>query len=81
MSKQLYAQLFLGERGLVLADGPMVTDNATPYLAYSEQSAHDEEQVNNRSHELTNEMDEHAYDIPYVEPVEALPQDEASLGF
>lgn len=81
MSKQLYAQLFLGERGLVLADGPMVTDNATPYLAYSEQAAHDEEQVNNRSHELTNEMDEHEYDIPYVAPVDTLQQDEASLGF
>lgn len=81
MSKQLFAQLFLGERGLVLADDPMVTDSETPYLAYSEQAAHDEEQVNHRRHERTNEMDEHAYDIPYVEPADTLPQDEPSLGF
>lgn len=81
MSKQLFAQLFLGERGLVLAEDPMVTDNATPYLAYSEQAGHDEEQVSNRGHELTNEVDEHEYDIPYVEPVDTLPQDEPSLGF
>lgn len=79
MSKQLFAQLFLGERGLVLADDPMVTDNATPYLAYSEQTVHDEEQVDNKSHGRTNEMDE--YDIPYVESVDTLPQDEPSLGF
>lgn len=81
MSKHLFAQLLLGERGLVLADGPMVTDNATPYLAYSEQATHEEEQVDNRRHERTNEMDEHAYDMPYVEPVDTLPQDEPSLGF
>lgn len=81
MSKQLYAQLFLGERGLVLADDPMVTDNETPYLAYSEQATHDEEQVGNRRHERANEMDEHAYDMSYAESVDTLPQDEPSLGF
>ena len=81
MSKQLYTQLFLGERGLVLADDPMVTDNETPYLAYSEQAVHDEERVDNRRHERANEMDEHAHDMPYVESVDTLPQDEPSLGF
>lgn len=81
MSKPLFAQLVLGERGLVLADDPMVTNSATPYLAYSEQAVQDEEQVDNSRHEQANEMDEHAYDMPYVAPVNTLPQDEPSLGF
>lgn len=81
MSRQLFKQLFLGERGQALADIQTVTDEQTPYTVYSEQVMPDVKQsvmnANERAH--TN-----VTDIAQRRPshsVTAVPQDEPSLGF
>jgi len=77
MSRQVFKQLFLGERGHALAEAPHVTDAKTPYRVYNEQSLH----VVKQSDHL-KDMGEHApatYNRPTV--IETVHHDEPSLGF
>jgi len=82
MSKQLFAQLFLGERGQSLADVPMIAEDDTPYPIYSDQTSPVVSQNDTYTREATSKtVQDDRLKLNVIETVPQNAQHGPSLGF